>query len=54
MLVPPELAQAMGFPRDYEFTGTKTEVVKQIGNAVEVTKARALCRALLEQGGAGA
>lgn len=34
MLQPNELAAATGFPSDYKFTGTKVEVVKQIGNAV--------------------
>jgi DNA (cytosine-5)-methyltransferase 1 len=39
MLEPHELAAAMGFNRDearYEFVGTKTEQIKQIGNAVSV------------------
>lgn len=43
MLKPHELSAAMGFPTDYQFTGTKTEHVKQIGNAVSVRTARALC-----------
>ncbi|MBO8457069.1 MAG: DNA cytosine methyltransferase, partial [Spirochaetes bacterium] len=34
MLQPHELAAATGFPAGYRFTGTKAEVVKQIGNAV--------------------
>lgn len=34
MLQPHELAAAQSFPNWYKFTGTKTEVVKQIGNAV--------------------
>ena len=34
MLQPHELAKAQSFPDGYIFTGTKTEVVKQIGNAV--------------------
>lgn len=34
MLQPHELAAATGFPPGYRFTGTKAEVVKQIGNAV--------------------
>lgn len=34
MLHPHELAAATGFPAGYRFTGTKSEVVKQIGNAV--------------------
>lgn len=47
MLEPRELAAAMGFPADYAFTGTRTDVVRQIGNAVAVQTARWLCRALL-------
>lgn len=45
MLEPSELARAMGFSdeeTDYEFTGTKTEITKQIGNAVPVATASAL------------
>ena len=34
MLQPHELAAAQSFPNWYRFTGTKTEIVKQIGNAV--------------------
>lgn len=47
MLQPRELAAAMGFPEDYQFCGNKTEVTKQIGNAVPVNLAKALCRTLL-------
>lgn len=47
MLEPPELAAAMGFPDDYEFVGNKTETTKQIGNAVPVNLAKALCNHLL-------
>lgn len=46
MLQPHELAMAMGF-EGYEFTGNKSEQVKQIGNAVPVNTAEALCTALL-------
>lgn len=42
MLQPHELAAAQGFPGDYWFAGTKTDQVKQIGNAVPVNTARAL------------
>lgn len=42
MLRPHELAAAMGFPADYQFAGTRTDQVKQIGNAVEVNQAAAL------------
>ena len=47
MLEPRELAAAMGFPAEYEFTGTRTDVVRQIGNAVAVQTARWLCLSLL-------
>lgn len=47
MLQPHELAAAMGFPADYKFSGNREAQVKQIGNAVAVNTARALCRALL-------
>lgn len=46
MLQPHELAAAMGF-ESYEFAGTKTERVRQIGNAVPVHTAEALCGAML-------
>lgn len=47
MLQPHELSAAMGFESDYAFTGTKQEVVRQIGNAVAVHMAEALCTSLL-------
>jgi DNA (cytosine-5)-methyltransferase 1 len=47
MLQPSELAAAQGFPVGYQFTGTKTEIVKQIGNAVPVKLTRALVLAAL-------
>lgn len=43
-----ELARAMSFSdedQEYEFAGTKTEITKQIGNAVPVRTARALVTA---------
>jgi len=49
MLQPHELAAAQGFPRGYKFTGTKTEQVKQIGNAVPCGLSRALVTAQLSQ-----
>lgn len=49
MLQPHELAAAQGFRRDYKFTGTKTEQVKQIGNAVPRRLARALVLAVQSQ-----
>lgn len=47
MLQPHELAAAMSFDSDYKFKGNKTETIKQIGNAVPVMTAAALCRELL-------
>lgn len=47
MLQPRELARAQGFPDNYEFTGNREAVVKQIGNAVPPPMAAALCRSLL-------
>ena len=50
MLEPHELAAAMGFDGDevvYEFAGTKTEKIKQIGNAVSVALMRACVSAIM-------
>ena len=50
MLEPHELATAMGFDADgrhYTFVGTKTEQIKQIGNAVSVRKMKAYVMALM-------
>lgn len=47
MLTPKELAAAMSFPSDYHFNGNRNLQVKQIGNAVPVRTAKALCTALL-------
>jgi DNA (cytosine-5)-methyltransferase 1 len=47
MLQPHELAGAQGFPSDYQFCGTREDRVKQIGNAVPVNLATALCKSLL-------
>lgn len=50
MLEPHELAAAMGFNTEdqaYEFAGTKTEQIKQIGNAVSVAKMKACVGALM-------
>lgn len=49
MLNAGELAKAQGFPAHYRFTGTKSEQVKQIGNAVPRRLARALVCAALTQ-----
>ena len=50
MLEPHELAAAMGFNDDeqaYEFAGTKTDQIKQIGNAVSVAKMKACVGAIM-------
>ncbi|MFH0878581.1 MAG: DNA cytosine methyltransferase [Lentisphaerota bacterium] len=46
MLQPHELAAAMGFD-NYKFFGTKTDQVKQIGNAVSVRTSQAICSSIL-------
>lgn len=48
MLLPHELAAAMGFGRDYHFAGTKTEQIKQIGNAVSVEQMEANVYAIMQ------
>lgn len=50
MLDWPELARAMGFSDQeiqYEFAGTKADITRQIGNAVEVNTAEALVHAVM-------
>ena len=47
MLEPHELAAAHSFPETYQFHGTKTDKVKQIGNSVPRETAEALCLAAL-------
>lgn len=49
MLQPHELQLAQGFPKSYKFSGNKTEIVKQIGNAVPRRLARAIVFASLQQ-----
>jgi DNA (cytosine-5)-methyltransferase 1 len=49
MLQPHELARAMSFPKGYKFHGNREQVVKQIGNAVPVELASALCGAHLSR-----
>jgi len=49
MLQPKELAAATGFPKDYIFTGTKVDIVKQIGNAVPPNFAKALFGQILKE-----
>lgn len=48
MLQPHELAGAMSFPKTYQFTGTREDVVKQIGNAWPGETAKALCGAIVQ------
>lgn len=48
LLEPHELAAGMGF-NDYVFSGTKTDVKKQIGNAVEVNQSTALAYSVLDE-----
>jgi DNA (cytosine-5)-methyltransferase 1 len=48
MLEPHELAAAMGFDRGYHFAGTKTDKVKQIGNAVSVEQMEANVFAIMQ------
>jgi len=48
MLQPHELSAAMGFPEEYEFSGSKRDQVKQIGNAVAVNIAKAMFGATLD------
>ena len=48
MLQPHELAGAMSFPETYIFVGNREQKVKQIGNAVEVRTAKALCLSVLD------
>lgn len=47
MLQPHELAAAQSFPADYPFTGNKSEIVKQIGNAVPVSIAKSLIQPMI-------
>lgn len=46
MLANHELSLAQGFPADYQFTGTKAEITKQIGNSVSPPKAEAITLSL--------
>lgn len=48
MLTPRELARAQGFADEYQFSGTLEQQKKQIGNAVPVGVAEALCLSQLE------
>lgn len=52
MFEPHELAAAMSFPKHYSFAGTKTEQVKQIGNAVEILQMKANILAIMDDGDA--
>jgi DNA (cytosine-5)-methyltransferase 1 len=49
MLRPHELARAMSFPKSYKFHGNREQVVKQIGNAVPINLAAALCASQIKE-----
>lgn len=49
MLDPKELAKATSFPDDYQFTGTKGDIVKQIGNAWPGELGFHLCHELVKE-----
>jgi DNA (cytosine-5)-methyltransferase 1 len=49
MLNEREIALCQGFPKEYEFTGNKTDIVKQIGNAVPPQLVEALMETALSQ-----
>jgi DNA (cytosine-5)-methyltransferase 1 len=49
MLTPRELSSAQSFPSNYHFTGTRVEVVKQIGNAVCPKMAEALTTVYMQE-----
>jgi DNA (cytosine-5)-methyltransferase 1 len=49
MLQPHELAAAQSLPGNYRLCGTKTEIMKQIGNAVPVKTAKKLSQAAILQ-----
>lgn len=46
-----ELAAAMSFPQSYNFAGNKGDGIRQVGNAVDVRMARALCGAVMDARG---
>ena len=48
MLLKRELSAAMGFPKCYIFHGNDSQVKKQIGNAIAVEVAEALCHEMLK------
>ena len=46
LLTPRELARIQSFPDDFKFTGSKTSMVKQIGNAVPPKMAKEIANNL--------
>lgn len=54
MLTPGELAAAHSFPADYTWSGAKAEIIKQIGNSVPVSTAKAICASAIDWIGAAA
>ena len=41
-----EMARLQGFPDDYSFTGTRSQIIGQIGNAVPCKVAQIIARSL--------
>ncbi len=49
MLQPHELAAAMSFSKNYKFQGTKSEITRQVGNAVPIKMSKAICLAVFRR-----
>ena len=47
-LLPKELAQIQGFPKDHPFAGNNSSIIKQIGNAVPAKMIELLTQSILE------
>lgn len=48
-ITPREAARIQSFSDDFRFLGTKTEICKQIGNAVPPLLAKSIAEAIMEQ-----